>query len=420
MKAKLNYKHTLAGCMTGYIVQAVNVNLAPILFVIFQDKFKINLSLLSSIIIINFVTQLIVDMFAGSLTDKIGFRASSVLAMICSALGLACLGVLPTVLSNTYLALVIATIIFSVGGGLIEVVISPMTDLLPLGEKKSIMAVLHSFYCWGQVLVVLLSTIFIKVFGDRYWYVLPFIWAIVPVANIIWLCLVPMVKPIADTQKTPVKSLMKDKRFLLALMIMLCAGACELTISQWSSLFAEKGLGVSKFMGDLLGPCLFAVLMGTGRIVFGALGSKLNLIKIMKISAIACIACYLIMVFIPNPIVSLLACGCTGLTVAMLWPGTISNTSARFPYGGTVMFGLCALAGDLGCAVGPGLAGIVADAIQGSQAMAEFAVSLNLTLEQLALRGGILVGTIFPIMLLLCLFIVGHTDKHLANNKLSQ
>lgn len=415
MKKALNYKHTLSGCMTGYVVQAINVNLSPLLFVIFQDKYSISLSLLSTVILINFVTQLIVDAVAGSLTDRIGFRKTSVLAMAFSALGLILLGSLPLIMQNTFAALMISTVVFAIGGGLIEVVVSPMTDLLPLGEKKSMMAFLHSFYCWGQLAVVLLSTVFIKIFGNDYWYILPFVWAILPVGNLIWFLFVPMVDTVPEEKRTPLVTLLKDKRFVFALIIMLCAGASELTVSQWSSLFAEKGLGVSKFMGDLLGPCLFALLMGAGRLIFGIFGSKLNLIKLMKILTAACIVCYAVMVFVPTPVISLLACGFTGLTVSMLWPGTISNTSARFPYGGTTMFGICALTGDLGCAIGPGLAGIVADAIKASPSIQELTMQTGLSSEQLGLRGGILAGAVFPIIMLICLFAIAHMDKHCAS-----
>lgn len=414
MKTGLTYKHTFSGCMTGFIVQAINNNLAPLLFAVFQDDFGLNLSLLSTVILVNFLTQLCVDAFAGKITDKLGFRFSVTAAMTCSVLGLVLLGVLPLVWSNTFAALLTATIVSAIGGGLIEVVVSPLTELLPLGEKKSTMALLHSFYCWGQAVVVLLSTIFIKIFDSSLWYVLPLVWAVMPLANLVWFLFVPVPDTIPEEKRTPLLSLVKDKRFLLALIVMTCAGACELTVSQWSSLFAEKGLGVSKFMGDLLGPCLFALLMGTGRLVFGLFGSKLNLLKVLKILTACCIACYLAMVFVPQPIISLLACGFTGLTVSMLWPGTISNTSSRFPYGGTAMFGLCALFGDLGCAIGPGIAGLVADAVSNSPRFIEIAANTGLSAEQIGLRGGILIGIFFPVLQLVCLFAIGHMDKPLS------
>lgn len=397
--------------MTGFVVQAINNNLAPLLFVVFQDEFGLSLSLLSSVILVNFLTQLCVDAFAGKIADRFGFRAAVTAAMATSALGLVLLGVLPVVWDNTFAGLMISTVVFAIGGGLIEVVVSPLTELLPLGEKKSTMALLHSFYCWGQAVVVLLSTLFIRIFDASLWYVLPLAWTVVPVANMIWFFFVPVADAIPEEKRTPLASLLKDRRFLLALVVMTCAGACELTVSQWSSLFAEKGLGVSKFLGDLLGPCLFAVLMGTGRLVFGLFGSRLNLLRVLKILTVCCIVCYLAMVFVPQPIVSLLACGFTGLTVSMLWPGTISNTSARFPYGGTAMFGLCALFGDLGCAAGPGIAGLVADAVSSNADLVSVAADLGLNAEQLGLRGGILVGTFFPILQLICLFAIGFMDK---------
>ncbi|MGN0771948.1 MAG: MFS transporter [Christensenellales bacterium] len=399
---KLGYKSTLHSCYVAYVVQATIVNLAPILFAIFQDGYGLSLSLLSSLVLVNFSFQLIIDLFAAKITDALKFRGTMILSLSLTIIGLLMLGTLPRVINSAFAAIFISTLVYSIGGGLLEAVISPLTDALPLGEKHGTMALLHSFYCWGQLAVVLLSTLFIKVFGGDNWYILPYIWAVIPLVNLVMFLLVPLVEPVSSKERTPVRKLFASPVFVLAFLAMTFSGASEAIIAQWSSLFAEKGLGVSKFVGDLLGPCFFALLMALGRTFFGLFSNKINLEKILKISSFSAIVCYLLTALSPLPFVSLLACGFTGLTVALLWPGTLSNTAEKFPLGGTMLFGLLAFAGDLGCTIGPALAGMIADWIVQSPDMQALATQLGIGIQQLGLRGGILVTSIFPIGLFVC------------------
>ncbi|MEG1536026.1 MAG: MFS transporter, partial [Clostridia bacterium] len=342
---KLNYKNTLHSCYIGYIVQATIVNLTPVLFVIFQDKLGISFNMLSGLILTNFISQFVLDAFSSKITDAFGYRKTMIMALSMSAGGLILLGILPNIMAQKFLSLVIPTLIFSVGGGLLEVVVSPVVESLPLGDKKSTMAMLHSFYCWGQLLVVLCSTMFIKFVGDQYWYVLPIIWAIIPLCNIVAFSIVPMTVPTQPQERTKFSTLLRSPIFILSMFVMMMAGASEMVIAQWSSIFAEKGLQVSKFVGDLLGPCIFALLMGLGRLFYGIFGAKININRILVASACLCVACFLTTALSPMPIIALIGCGACGLAVSMMWPGTLSMSANFFPKGGTLLFGVAALFG---------------------------------------------------------------------------
>lgn len=396
---KYTYKQTLRACYLGYITQAIVNNLAPILFIIFQDQFSISFEKIGRLILINFGTQIIVDLLCVKFVDKIGYRKAVVLAHIFSAVGLISLGILPKLLPNPYLGLIFAVVIYAIGGGIIEVLISPIVDSLPGDAKASAMSLLHSFYCWGQMGVVLITTMLIKIFGTDMWYMLPVLWSLIPIYNMFKFTRVPLIAPVSEEEKMPVKKLLSSHGFLIALMLMMCAGASELTMSQWSSLFAEKGLQVPKFVGDLLGPCLFAVLMGIGRTLYGIWGHKIQLRKALGASGILCIACYALTVFSPSPLLSLLGCAVCGLSVSLMWPGTFSLTSATYPLGGTAMFGMLAIFGDLGGAVGPWLAGLISDLAQNSSRLVAFGQTHNLGLDQLGLKSGLLIAMIFPLFL---------------------
>ncbi|MHB8064459.1 MAG: MFS transporter [Ruminiclostridium sp.] len=402
---KYSYKHTLHACFFGYITQAIVNNLAPLLFVVFQSQFKISFEMIGRLILINFGTQLIVDALAIKFVDKIGYRVSIILAHFFSALGLIALGILPNIISSPYIGLIIAVVIYAVGGGLIEVLVSPIVDALPGDAKASTMSLLHSFYCWGQVSVVLLSTIFIKIMGNNLWYILPILWSLVPSYNLIRFIRVPLMPAVAEHEKMPIKQLINSKLFLVALLLMLCAGASELAMSQWSSLFAEKGLQVPKLIGDLLGPCLFAVLMGIGRLMYSVWGYKLHIEKALLISAAFCIACYTITAFVQIPIISLLSCALCGLSVSLMWPGVFSLTAERYSNGGTAMFGMLAIFGDIGCAFGPWLAGIISDVAQKSNKLIEFGRTNGLSLEQVGLKAGLLIASIFPLIMFFLMLI---------------
>lgn len=356
----LTYKHTKYASYIGYITQAIVNNLMPLLFVSFQREFSLSLDKISLLITVNFGVQIVTDLVAAKYIDKIGYRAAAIAAHILAVIGLTGMAYLPFVVPP-FAGLCICSAVNAVGGGLTEVIISPIIEALPGDEKESAMSLLHSFYCWGQVLVVLVSTLYFVTAGISAWRFLPLIWAAVPLFNVFFFMKVPLRTLNEDGENTPLSKLFRVKIFWLFLVLMLCAGASELAMSQWASLFAEKGLKVSKTMGDLLGPCAFAVLMGTARTFYGLKGAKMNLKKTIAVSGVLCILSYMLAVFAPHPVLSLAGCALCGLSVGIMWPGTYSIAAKCYPAGGTGMFAILALAGDLGCSAGPTLAGFVAD-----------------------------------------------------------
>ncbi len=411
------YKNTLHACYLGYISQAIVNNLAPLLFIIFQTQYNISFEMIGRLILINFGTQLIVDALAVRFVDKIGYRISVVTAHFFCTVGLVGLGTLPGLFSTPYIGLVMAVVLYAIGGGLIEVLVSPIVDSIPGDAKASAMSLLHSFYCWGQVAVVLISTLFIKIAGEGFWYILPIIWAIVPAYNFFKFTGVPLVPAIPEHERVPVKRLMKSKLFLIAMLLMVCAGASELAMSQWSSLFAQKGLKVTKIMGDLLGPCLFAVLMGLARVFYGIYGHKINLKKALLASSILCLICYTTAVFVQIPIISLLSCALCGLSVSLMWPGIFSLTSEKYPGGGTAMFGILAIFGDLGCSVGPWIAGLISDYSQKSAKLVELGAFYGLDAQQVGLKTGIFAATVFPLVMIIGLSLFKNKNKPAIINR---
>lgn len=378
---KPSYQKTIYACFIGYIVQAIVNNFVPLLFLTFEKTYRIPLSRITMLITINFGIQLLVDLLSAGFVDKIGYRISVVLAHIFAAVGLAGLVFLPDLLPDPFAGLLLAVCIYALGGGLIEVLISPIVESCPTDNKEKAMSLLHSFYCWGHVGVVLLSTIFFSVFGIVNWKILACIWALVPVLNACLFVRTP-IAPLIEEGETGMSmgELFCSKVFWL---MMLCAGASEQAVSQWASTFAEKGLGVTKTIGDLAGPMLFAILMGSSRAFYGKAGHRMDLDRFMLCSSVLCILSYLLIVFSPLPVFSLVGCGICGLSVGIMWPGTFSKASSALRRGGTAMFALLALAGDLGCSGGPTLVGAVASAASDN------------------LKIGILVAIIFPVVMAL-------------------
>lgn len=396
---KYTFKHTLRACYTGFITQAIVNNLAPLLFIVFQDKFNISFEKVGRLILINFGTQIIADYIAARYADRIGYRRAAVLAHLFCAVGLICLGVLPVILPDPYIGLMIAAMIYAAGGGFIEVLISPIVESLPGEAKASAMSLVHSFYSWGQMAVVLVTTLLLKALGADIWFLLPVMWSFIPIYNLFQFLKVPLMPTVPEEEKTPVRELFKTRTFVLALILMMCAGSSELTMSQWSSLFAEKGLQVPKVLGDLLGPFLFALFMGVGRTLYGFLGHKIHLRSALVVSGVLCVACYAVTIFVRIPIVSLLGCAVCGLSVSLMWPGTLSLTAEAWPKGGTAMFGLLAIFGDLGASVGPWIAGLVSDLTLQSHDLENIGRAYGLNPDQLGLKAGLLSAIIFPVML---------------------
>ena len=357
---KPGYKGTVISCYIGYVSQAIVNNFSPLLFVMFGNEFDISLSQLSLMIALNFGVQLLTDLAAARFVDRIGYRPLVVLAHFLCAAGLALLGVLPYVMAP-YLGLIIATVLSAIGGGLIEVIVSPIIEACPSDNKAAAMSLLHSFYCWGQMAVVLVSTLVFRFAGLGSWRAAAGLWALIPFVNAFLYMRVPINALPSEEGHSGLFSMFKNKTFIIFFFMMLCAGASELSMSQWASAFAEEGLGVSKAMGDLLGPCMFAVFMGIARVFYGKFGAKISLSKFMAASSVLCVVAYAVTVLSPYPLLSLGGCALCGLAVGIMWPGTFSMASAAIPLGGTSMFAMLALAGDTGCTSGPSLAGKIAD-----------------------------------------------------------
>lgn len=379
----MTYKSTVYAGFTGYTVQAVVNNLVPLLFVLFQERYALSLPQVTFLITANFLVQLLTDILSAAFVDKIGWRVSIVAAHICSALGFAMLAFLPDLLPDPFAGILLSIAVYAVGGGLLEVLVSPIVEACPTKNKETVMSLLHSFYCWGYVLVVLLSTVFFAVCGIHRWKLLVLLWALLPLGNGILFLRVPLYRLPESGAEDGKKSvpLYSQGLFWILLAMMLCAGASELAVSQWASVFAEQGLGVNKTAGDLAGPMAFALLMGASRLFYGRFGSRISLDRFMLASCLLCVLSYFCIAFVPVPAVALLFCAVCGFSVGILWPGTFSKAAASVR-GGTVMFAFLALAGDLGCAAGPSLAGFAASAAGGN------------------LRMGILSAVVFPVLML--------------------
>ncbi len=378
-----NFNRTIYGCFIANGVQATVNNFVPLLFLTFQTSYGIPLSKITMLVTINFGLQLIIDFLAMGFVDKIGYRKSMLAAHVAAAAGLVSLTILPEWFADPFIGLLISVMIYAVGGGLLEVLVSPTVEACPTDNKEKAMSLLHSFYCWGHVGVVMLSTLFFNIAGIANWKLLALIWAVLPVFNIFLLAKAPFAALVqAEVTQLTGKELLRQKAFWIFIVMMVCAGASEQSVSQWASAFAEKGLGVSKAIGDLAGPMSFAVLMGTARLIYGKFGERINLERYMVFSAVLCIAAYLGIALIPVPFMGLLSCAVAGFSVGIMWPGTFSKAAASIRGGGTAMFAFMALAGDLGCSAGPTLVGMISGRFGDN------------------LRIGILAAVIFPLLLL--------------------
>ncbi len=362
---KLNSKHTLAAGYLSYAVQAATINFSPLLFITFENEFNISLGKISLLIALSFLTQLATDAFEAKFASKLDTRKTIVAGHLCAAFGMVSFAFLPNLLPDPFCGLVISTMLTAVGGGVIEVLVSPIVEACPTDEKSASMSLLHSFYSWGSAAVILLSTLFFAVFGISNWRILSCLWAILPLTGAVLFAIVPIYTLSADEESRDGEkrqtSLLRSGIFWLFFIVMICSGAAEMAMSQWASSFAESGLGVSKTLGDLLGPCAFAICMGSARVIYAFFGKKIKLTAFFCVSACLCAISYLIAALSPFPLLSLAGCALCGLSVGIMWPGTYSLATKRITFGGTRMFALLALAGDIGCVIGPSLAGTIAD-----------------------------------------------------------
>ncbi len=386
---KNKYNTTVTACFVGYIVQAIVNNFVPLLFLTFQRTYGIPLSQITLLVTFNFGIQLLVDLLSIGFVDKIGYRASMVMAHVLAAAGLILLTILPEEFGSPFAGILIAVMVYAIGGGLLEVLVSPVVEACPSDNKEKAMSMLHSFYCWGHAGVVLVSTLFFHVAGIGNWKILACVWALVPICNAVAFVKVPIASLMEEGETgLRLKELFGIKVFWILLVMMICAGASEQAVSQWASTFAEKGLGISKTAGDLAGPLAFAILMGASRAFYGKYGDRIHLDRFMVYSSCLCILSYLGITFLPSPQLSLAACAVCGLSVGIMWPGTFSKASAALPRGCTAMFALLALGGDVGCSGGPTVVGFVSGALGDN------------------LKLGVLAGVVFPTLLLLGVLLV--------------
>lgn len=388
MKKSNNYKRTLVTCYIGFITQAIVANFTPLLFLRFHSEFGIPLGQVALISTVFYIAQILVDVFCAKFVDKIGYRKCVVVSQIASSVGLISLAFLPNLLSNRFVGILVSVIVYAVGSGLVEVLVSPIVEACPFENKDSVMSLLHSFYCWGNVGVVLLSTLFFTLFGIKNWRIAACLWALIPFVNAYNFMVCPIERLTDDGKGMTIKELFCKPAFWVFVALMVGAGASEAAMAQWASAFAESALGFSKSVGDLIGPCMFALAMGLSRVLYGKFGHRINLTDFMLGSGILCLACYLLAAVSSNPFFGLAGCILCGFSVGIMWPGSISIASAGMPFGGTALFALLAMGGDLGASIGPGVVGVITQNANDN------------------MKAGMLAGIVFPIILITSICII--------------
>ena len=399
MTKQRNDKKTLAACYLGFVTQAISANFAPLLFLTFKSTYGITLDKIAMIPLVFYLTQLLIDLAATKFADKIGYRTCVVASQVLSAVGLVLMAILPEILPVPFIGILISVVLYAIGSGLIEVLVSPIVEACPFENKDGMMSLLHSFYCWGAMGVILGSTLFFSVFGVENWKILTFVWAMVPLYNTFNFINCPIERLFEDGKSMGIGRLLKTPIFWLMIVLMVCSGASEASMAQWASAFTESAIGVSKTIGDLAGPCLFAMFMGISRMLYGKFSEKLDLTKVMLVCGIMCAGCYLLASLSPLPILGLAGCAVCGLAVGIMWPGSISISSQKCPRGGTAMFAFLALAGDLGAMVSPAMVGSISERAGGN------------------LKTGLLAATLFPIVLVVGLLILKKKVSTAANRE---
>lgn len=396
MTKQKNYKKTLIACYFGFVTQAISANFTPLLFLTFKNTYEIGFEKIALIPLVFYLTQLLIDLAATKFVDKIGYRTCVVSSQVLSAAGLVLMAILPELLPVPFIGILIAVVLYAMGSGLIEVLVSPIVEACPFENKDGMMSLLHSFYCWGAVGVILGSTLFFTVFGIANWKILTIIWALVPLYNAFNFISCPIERLVEDRKSMRTGQLLRLPLFWLLILLMICSGASEASMAQWASAFTESAMGVSKTVGDLAGPCLFAVFMGISRILYGKMSEKLDLTKTMLVCGVLCVICYLTASLSSMPIIGLAGCALCGVSVGIMWPGTISISSQKCPRGGTAMFAFLALAGDLGATVSPAMVGSISNMFGGN------------------LKTGLFVATAFPLILILGLVVLNQKFNRLS------
>ncbi len=393
MTKKPNYKKTLVACYLGFVTQAITANFVPLLFLTFKSTYGITLPQIAMIPLVFYLTQLLVDLATTKFADKIGYRICVVFSQILSAVGLVIMTILPEVLPSAFAGILISVVLYAIGSGLVEVLVSPIVEACPFENKEGTMSLLHSFYCWGAMGVIIGSTLFFSLFGIESWKILAFVWALVPIYNTFNFISCPIERLLKDGEGMYIKNLLRTPIFWLMIVLMVCSGASEASMAQWASAFTESAIGVSKAVGDLAGPCAFAMFMGISRMLYGRFSDKLDLTKVMLGCGILCVCCYLLASLSTLPILGLAGCALCGLAVGIMWPGSISLSSKECPKGGTAMFAFLALAGDLGAMVSPSMVGTLSEMSGGD------------------LKAGLLAATVFPFVLVFVLLVLNKKKR---------
>ncbi|GFI44280.1 hypothetical protein IMSAGC018_01961 [Lachnospiraceae bacterium] len=396
MTKQKKYKKTLIACYLGFVTQAISANFTPLLFLTFKNAYGVGLEKIALIPLVFYLTQLLIDFAATKFVDKIGYRTCVVSSQVLSAVGLVLMAILPELLPVPFVGILLAVVLYAMGSGLIEVLVSPIVEACPFENKDGMMSLLHSFYCWGAVGVILGSTLFFSVFGIANWKILTLLWALAPLYNAFNFISCPIERLVEDGKSMRTGQLLRLPLFWLLILLMICSGASEASMAQWASAFTESAMGVSKTVGDLAGPCLFAVFMGISRILYGKMSEKLDLTKTMLACGVLCVICYLTASLSSMPIIGLAGCALCGVSVGIMWPGTISISSQKCPRGGTAMFAFLALAGDLGATVSPAMVGSISNMFGGN------------------LKTGLFVATLFPLILILGLVVLNQKFNRLS------
>lgn len=405
-----NDKRVKLACYATNITMSVIGNLSPLLFLTFRSLYDISYSLLGLLILINFCTQLCVDLIFSFFSHKFNIALTVKLTPVIAFVGLGFYALSPILFSqNIYLGLVLSTIVFSAASGLAEVLISPVIAALPSENPEREMSKLHSVYAWGVVFVILVGTLFLLFCGGTNWQWLAAIFMLVPMLAA---CLFFTAKlPVLETPErvSGALALLKNKKLWLCFFGIFLGGASECTMGQWSSSYLEQALGLEKVWGDIFGVAMFAVALGLGRTLYGKFGK--NIEKVLFLGGLGAAVCYLVAAISNIPLLGLIACALTGFCVSMLWPGSLIVASERVPQGGVFVYAMMAAGGDLGASVAPQLVGIVTDAVSQNAAAAEFAVELGITSEQLGMKTGMLLGAVFPIIAVFVYLVLMKTKK---------
>ena len=412
---EISYKSTTIACYMGNFVQATVINLTPILFIPLKEQFGLSFQQLGMLVLINFLTQVVCDILFSTIVDKYGFRPFVVFAHILTVVGFLLFALSPVIFEKPYIGFVIATIIFSGAGGLLELLLSPIINSIPTDEKATAMSILHSFYAWGQVVVVLITTLFLFVFGRNMWQWIVVIWTLPPLINFFLFMKVPIAHSVSDEHRQGLRMLILKPFFIVAFLAILFGGASEVSINQWTSAFMEEVMKIPKVVGDTAGMCMFAVMLGMGRLLYGIYGKRINVGKVMMLGAFFAIICYLVIALSTISILSLLACAACGFAVSLLWPGTLVLASEHFPFAGAWLFAILAAGGDIGASAGPWLVSVVTEQAPKFSFISSIAASLGFNNEQVGLRLGILIAALFPIGAFICLICMNRSNKNISN-----